>query len=111
MSPAKILAGEAQMVSTGVHIQCGEPDLEIQVRSRSGLAMKRIFVLGGIGTVDSDYTGEIMVLLMNLSKQTFYVSKGDRVAQLVFARVVHPEFRSEPFITTERGVAGWGSTG
>ncbi len=86
---------------------------EIQVRPRSGLAaMSRITVLNTPGTVDSDYRGPMKVILANFGDQTYYVSKGDRIAQMVLARVDQAAFDEvEKLDTTERGEGGFGSTG
>lgn len=85
---------------------------ELQCRSRSGLAKEGIFVTNSPGTVDSDYRGELKVLLSNLSNRAFSIQKGDRIAQLVLnkieqAKIVEVEELSE----TERGEGGFGSTG
>lgn len=105
-------SGSWKMVCTGLfpEIQQG---FEIQVRSRSGLAAKRgLFVLNSPGTVDSDYRGEIKVILANMGKVDFTVKKGDRVAQIVVCPVIHAEVsKVEKISGTERGSSGFGSTG
>lgn len=100
-------AGQRRMVRTGWSIEM-PLGIEAQVRSRSGLAAKHgISVLNSPGTIDSDYTGEVCVILMNHSDQDFTVSEGQRIAQLVFAPVVLFGESDE----TIRGSGGFGSTG
>jgi len=87
---------------------------EMQVRSRSGLAAKHgVFVTNGIGTIDCDYRGEVMVILTNLGGYIFDVKVGDRIAQLVFAPVYRPATIEvvEDLSATARGFGGFGSTG
>lgn len=86
---------------------------EIQVRPRSGLAAKNgVTVLNTPGTIDSDYRGELKVILVNLSDSDFTVNDGDRIAQIVAAPLVQAVFsRTERLGETERGAGGFGSTG
>ena len=86
---------------------------EAQVRPRSGLALKHgVTVLNSPGTIDADYRGEVMVLLVNLGGETFTVQRGDRIAQLVIAPVAQVEIVAvEALADTERGPGGFGSTG
>jgi dUTP pyrophosphatase len=105
------------LVHTGLHLQIPK-GYEVQIRSRSGLALKyNVFCLNSPGTIDSDYTGEIGVVLTNLGENRFTVRKGDRIAQARYAKlIIDPEGRIE-FIKiddlekTERGNNGFGSTG
>ncbi|MBQ4438839.1 dUTP diphosphatase [bacterium] len=101
-----------EMVSTGVFPEIPE-NFEIQVRSRSGLAAKNgVFVLNSPGTVDSDYRGEIKVILANISDKPFEIRKGDRIAQLVVSPVQQANFEIVSDISeTERSAGGFGSTG
>ena len=101
-----------KMVSTGLFPEIPE-NFEIQVRSRSGLAAKNgVFVLNSPGTVDSDYRGEIKVILANMSDKVFEIRKGDRIAQLVVSPVQQADFKIVSDISeTERSVGGFGSTG
>lgn len=101
-----------KMVSTGVFPEIPE-NFEIQVRSRSGLAAKNgVFVLNSPGTVDSDYRGEIKVILANISDKPFEIRKGDRIAQLVVSPVQQANFEIVSDISeTERSAGGFGSTG
>jgi dUTP pyrophosphatase len=107
-----ISPGKRHMVPTGLSIELPE-GFEAQVRPRSGLAAKNgITVLNTPGTVDSDYRGEIKVVLINLSDEPFTVSRGMRIAQMVIAkheRAVLVE--SETLSETTRGAGGHGSTG
>ncbi len=86
---------------------------EIQVRPRSGLAAKHgVTVLNSPGTIDADYRGEIKVLLINFGKDTFVISRGERIAQLVLSQVFQAEISSSSSLTeTERADGGFGSTG
>jgi dUTP pyrophosphatase len=85
---------------------------EAQVRARSGLAARhQIGVLNGPGTIDSDYRGEVLVLLYNFGDAPFRIERGDRIAQMVFARVHHPVLERRDLNSTERAGGGFGSTG
>ena len=105
-------AGERLAVRTGLAFEI-EKGYEIQVRPRSGLAIKNgISVLNTPGTIDSDYRGEIMVILVNLSKEDFVIHKGDRIAQAVVQRVWQVEFcEVDSLSESERGKKGFGSSG
>ena len=99
-------------VSTGLHIELPR-NTEAQVRPRSGLALKHgITVLNTPGTIDSDYRGEIKVILINLSDQEFEINNGDRIAQLVLNKVEKISWQNIKVLTeTKRGGGGFGSTG
>lgn len=103
---------ERCLVPTGLYIALPE-GYEAQVRPRSGLALKRgITVLNAPGTVDSDYRGEVGVLLINLSQEDFVVNDGERVAQMVIARHEQADFEVVTELDeTERGAGGYGHTG
>ena len=110
--PLLILPGRRAQVPTGLILEIPE-GMEGQVRPRSGLAFKHgLTVLNSPGTVDSDYRGEVKVLLVNLGDEDFAVTRGMRVAQIVFATVTQAtvEERSLAGATT-RGSGGFGSTG
>lgn len=98
-------------VPTG--LKCDIPNgWEIQIRSRSGLALKGIVVLNSPGTIDSGYRGEIQVLLMNTGQQVQVINEGDRIAQLIFSPVYEIDIVEEKVdIQTDRGDGGFGSTG
>lgn len=104
--------GETKMIPTGLAIAL-EPGFECQVRSRSGLAAKHgIFALNAPGTIDSDYRGEIKVILSNFGQEPFNINRGDRIAQLVIARYERIDWHEvDDLDKTERGAGGFGSTG
>jgi dUTP pyrophosphatase len=110
--PMFIAPGEVVMVPTSLAIAL-EPGYECQVRSRSGLAAKSgIFALNAPGTIDSDYRGEVKIILANFSKVPFKIERGDRIAQLVIARYEKINWEIvEELPSTERGSGGFGSTG
>lgn len=103
---------ERRIVPTGLYIALPE-GYEAQVRPRSGLALKHgITVLNSPGTIDSDYRGEIGVLLINLSDTPFVINAGERIAQMVVARHEQVELiEVEELDDTERGAGGYGHTG
>ena len=103
---------ERELVPTGIFIQLPE-GAEAQIRPRSGLAAKSgITVLNSPGTIDSDYIGEIKVVLINLSNNTFVVNPGDRIAQMVVAKYERVEWKEvKELEQTERGDGGFQSTG
>lgn len=109
---ADIKSGETCRVGLGFAVEIPE-GFEIQVRPRSGLAAKHsITVLNAPGTIDSDFRGEIEVILINHGQHTYRISKGERVAQLVVAKVYRAEFiEVEELTETTRGAGGFGSTG
>ena len=100
------------LVKTGLFAEL-EKGFEIQVRPRSGLALKKgITVLNSPGPIDADYRGEIGVILINLSKEKFVISSGDRIAQLVVCKHEQPKIiLSSSLSETQRGDKGFGSTG
>lgn len=104
--------GRSAMIPTGIAIAI-PVGLEGQVRPRSGLAAKHaVTVLNAPGTIDPDYRGEICVLLVNLGHESFFVSRGMRIAQLVIVPVVYAQLRQvEKLDETGRGGGGFGSTG
>ncbi len=103
---------ERRIIPTGLYIALPQ-GYEAQVRPRSGLAFKHgITVLNSPGTIDSDYRGELGVLLVNLSNEDFTVEAGERIAQMVIARHEQGEFvEVEELDDTERGAGGYGHTG
>ena len=107
-----IPAGGIVMVPTGIAIALPS-GYECQVRSRSGLAAKSgVFALNAPGTIDSDYRGEIKVILANFSKQDYIVQSQERIAQIVIAAYTIVEWNPVDDLTeTERGTGGFGSTG
>ena len=107
-----IPSGEIRMIPTGIAIELPH-NTEAQVRSRSGLAIKKgIAVVNGIGTIDEDYRGEICVGLINHSKVDFTVQRGDRIAQMAIMEVLKPEIVvADDLSDTQRAEGGFGSTG
>jgi dUTP pyrophosphatase len=110
--PLLILPGKRALVPTGLILEIPE-GMEGQVRPRSGLAFKHgLTVLNSPGTVDSDYRGEVKVLLINLGDEDFAVTRGMRIAQIVFAAVVQAATEERSLAGgTARGAGGFGSTG
>lgn len=110
----KIFIGpqERALIPTGLFIEL-PIGYEAQVRPRSGLALKKgITCLNSPGTIDADYRGEIGVILANVSKETFVVENGERIAQLVIAKHERAEWEEVAELSsTERGAGGFGSTG
>jgi len=103
---------ERCLVPTGLSLELPQ-GYEAQVRPRSGLAYKKgITVLNAPGTIDSDYRGDIGVILVNLSKETFIINNGDRIAQIVFAKHEQAEWlEAIELVETDRGAGGFGHTG
>ena len=111
--PDLVLApGERRAVGTGLAFEIPE-GFEMQVRPRSGLALKHGITLPNApGTIDADYRGELRVILQNGGTEPFTIRRGERIAQLVFARHEAPELLEADVITeTARGAGGFGSTG
>ena len=110
--PVTIAPGARALIPTGFALELPR-GYEAQVRPRSGLALKHgVTLLNSPGTIDSDYRGELMVIVVNHGDQPFLVRRGDRIAQLVVAPVSHVEIvASEALAATARGQGGFGSTG
>ena len=110
--PLVLAPGERRAVPTGLVLEI-PPGYEAQVRPRSGLALRHgVTVANAPGTVDSDYRGEVRVLLVNLGAEPFTVARGDRIAQLVVAPVTRAEFAEAVELSgSRRGAGGFGSTG
>ena len=111
-SDLDLLPGKSAIIPTGLSVSIPN-SFEIQIRPRSGLAAKqKITVLNTPGTVDSDYRGEIKVILINLGEKNFRVEKGSRIAQMVLCPVKQAELiEVESLEETTRGKGGFGSTG
>lgn len=114
-SRIQIWAGCRAVIPTGLYVEIPE-GYEIQVRPRSGLALKKgVTVLNTPGTIDSDYRNQIGVILINTSNEEFYVEPGDRIAQIVLNQVPKinwvPVDSQEALSSTDRGLGGFGSTG
>ena len=111
-NPIKIAPNTLELIPTGLSIAIPE-DLEIQIRPRSGLAAKfNIGVLNTPGTIDSDYRGELKIILFNHGNKDFIVNNNDRVAQMVLTPVIKMELEEvDELPKTIRGLGGFGSTG
>lgn len=110
--PIIIAPGKRALIPTGLHFEIPE-GFEVQIRARSGLAVKHgIGLTNGIGTIDSDYRGEIKVSLINWGEEPFTVNNGERIAQMVVCRYEKAELiEAEELSETERGSGGFGHTG
>jgi dUTP pyrophosphatase len=111
-APMILPPGARAMVPTGLSIEL-PPGYEAQLRPRSGLALKHgVTLLNSPGTIDADYRGEVMVLLVNHGAEPFTVRRGDRIAQLIIASVEHVAIVEVSELgNTTRGAGGFGSTG
>ena len=110
--PVEIKPLERKLIPTGISIEL-PIGYEAQVRARSGLSVKHgITLINAIGTIDSDYRGEVCVGLVNLSNETYTINPNDRIAQMVIMKVEKAEIDVETELTeTQRGSGGFGSTG
>jgi|TARA_Y100000748_G_scaffold209048_1_gene175228 dUTP pyrophosphatase len=110
--PVKILPWEREIIPCGISLSMPR-GLEAQIRPRSGLAFKHgITILNTPGTIDSDYRGEIKIVLINLSKKEFLIQPKDRIAQMIFSEVTQVTFKEvDDLDSTNRGIDGFGSTG
>lgn len=110
--PVSLAPGERRAIPTGIALEIPE-GYEGQVRPRSGLAARHgISMVNAPGTIDSDYRGEVAVLLVNLGQEPLTLRRGERIAQLVFARTERVEWDEvEALEETGRGAGGFGSTG
>jgi dUTP pyrophosphatase len=111
-APMVLPSGARALIPIGLSIEL-PPGYEAQIRPRSGLALKHgVTLLNSPGTVDADYRGEIMVLLINHGAEPFTIRRGDRIAQLIVASVAHVAVvEVEELANTTRGAGGFGSTG
>ena len=110
--PINLKPKSSYLVPTGISVAFSE-DYEIQIRPRSGLAFKNnISILNAPGTIDSDYRGEIKVIVYNHGNEDFIINNGDRIAQMVLTPILKVEFEeTEDLPKTMRGEGGFGSTG
>jgi len=111
-APVDLAPGKRALIPTGIAFAL-PPGFEAQVRPRSGLALKHgITVLNSPGTIDADYRGEVAVVLVNLGEEPFRIAPGERIAQVVFAKVESATWvEVEELPPTDRGAGGYGSTG
>lgn len=107
---AKIDVDEVKAVRTGLKVKL-PPNVEAQVRPRSGLSLSGVTVMNSPGTIDPGYRGEIKIILANLVGEEISIEKGDRIAQMIFAPITHPEIKEGSLDKAERGEGGFGSTG
>lgn len=110
--PIELKSLERQLIPTGIKLEIPK-GYEVQVRPRSGLAIKHgLTLLNSPGTIDSDYRGEIKVILVNLSSEPFVVNNGERIAQLVLQKVYQMDLKEvDELNETSRSSGGFGSTG
>jgi len=110
--PQRLAPGERMLVPTGIRLEIPR-GWEGQVRPRSGLALRHgVTVLNAPGTIDSDYRGEVGVLLINLGEEPYTLRRGERIAQLVVTRVESLEWeQADQLSPSERGAGGFGSSG
>lgn len=111
--PVELQPGESVLIDTGVSVYVKDPNFASVILPRSGLGHKSGIILGNtVGLIDPDYQGNLMMSLLNRKSEVFVINPLDRVAQLVFVPVVHPEFNITDDFTdnTERGDGGFGST-
>ena len=103
---------ERTLVPTGIYIELPQ-GYEAQIRARSGLALKKGLSLpNGIGTIDSDYRGELKIIFVNLGKEDIEINDGDRIAQMVIMKIERPEIEEVEILgETERSKGGFGHTG
>ena len=108
----ELLPGKRALVPTGLFMEI-PVGYEVQIRARSGLAIKHgIGLVNGIGTIDSDYRGEIKVALINWGEEAFTINDGDRIAQMVVCKYEQAELvKVDELSETERGAGGFGHTG
>lgn len=111
-APVTLAPGARALIPTGLAIAL-PPDLEAQVRPRSGLALKHgVTVLNSPGTIDADYRGEISVILINHGSEPFMIRRGERIAQLIVAPVYRAQLsEAVALMETSRNAGGFGSTG
>jgi len=110
--PVTLKTLERKLIPTGLYFEIPEGH-EVQIRPRSGMALKNgVTVLNSPGTIDSDYRGEVSILLINLSDIPFTIANGDRIAQMVVSKVIQVEIETTQSLSdTQRGEGGYGSTG
>ena len=111
-SPVVLKPGERRLIETGLFVEIPE-GYEAQVRARSGLSIKHgITLINGIGTIDSDFRGELKVPLVNLGQEDFVIEDGDRIAQMVIAKYSKVTWKiADSLSETGRGEGGFGHTG
>ncbi|MGH8225982.1 MAG: dUTP diphosphatase [Gammaproteobacteria bacterium] len=112
-APLALASGAAELIPTGIAIHIGEPGLAAIILPRSGLGHRHGIVLGNlVGLIDSDYQGELMISCWNRGNESYSIEPGERIAQLIFVPVAHPELAVvEEFTPSARGEGGFGHSG
>ncbi len=111
VKPITIKHGEIRAISTGLKVEVPKGYM-LSVRPRSGLALKYgVSLMNTPGTIDSDYRGEVQIILINLGPKSFSVHNGDRIAQLLLEKTIEIDWEEEALSDSERGEGGFGSTG
>ncbi|MGH8426439.1 MAG: dUTP diphosphatase [Gammaproteobacteria bacterium] len=111
--PIALAPGAAELIPTGIAIHIGEPDLAAMILPRSGLGHRHGIVLGNlVGLIDSDYQGELMISCWNRGVEPYSIEPSERIAQLIFVPVAHPELAVvDEFTPSARGAGGFGHSG
>jgi dUTP pyrophosphatase len=112
-APQTLAPGECALIPTGFALHIADRNIAAVLVPRSGLGHKHGIVLGNlVGVIDSDYQGQVFVSCWNRGKEPFTIAPGDRIAQMLFVPVLHPEFEVvTEFAATQRGAGGFGHTG
>ncbi len=112
-APLALAPGAAELIPTGIAIHIGEPGLAAAILPRSGLGHRHGIVLGNlVGLIDSDYQGELMISCWNRGAEPYSIEPGERIAQLIFVPIAHPELAVvEEFTPSARGTGGFGHSG
>lgn len=112
-SPLELKPGATELIPAGIAIHIGDPGTAAMILPRSGLGHRHGIVLGNlVGLIDSDYQGELMVSCWNRGDKAYTIEPGERIAQLIFVPVLHPELAIvDEFTPSERGEGGFGHSG
>lgn len=112
-APVELKPGETELIPSGIAIHIGDPGIAAMILPRSGLGHRHGIVLGNlVGLIDSDYQGELMVSCWNRGNGAYTIEPGERIAQLIFVPVLHPELAVvDEFTPSERGEGGFGHSG
>ncbi|HEX5314915.1 MAG TPA: dUTP diphosphatase [Gammaproteobacteria bacterium] len=112
-TPLRLAAGAAELIPSGIAIHIGDAGLAAMILPRSGLGHRHGIVLGNLlGLIDSDYQGELLISCWNRGEHEYTIEPGERIAQLLFVPVAHPELAVvEEFTPSERGAGGFGHSG
>ncbi len=112
-APLELKPGDTELIPSGIAIHIGDPGIAAMILPRSGLGHRHGIVLGNlVGLIDSDYQGELMVSCWNRGNGAYTIEPGERIAQLIFVPVLHPELAVvDEFTPSERGEGGFGHSG